>query len=91
MGWKHRDWFQAVDPAALYDRAGNIGPTVWWDGEIIGSWAVTAAGHVRTLIVADRGEDARTSIDRAANQLEVRLGGATVIPSVRTPLEQALT
>jgi hypothetical protein len=37
MGWKAKDWFLAIDPGLIYDRAGNIGPTLWWDGEIIGS------------------------------------------------------
>lgn len=27
MGWKDRDWFLAIDPGHIYDRAGNIGPT----------------------------------------------------------------
>ena len=37
MGWKHREWYLAVEPDAIFDRGGNIGPSVWWDGEIIGS------------------------------------------------------
>ena len=50
MGWKDREWFLGIDPAGLFDRAGNIGPTVWWDGEIVGSWA----DHPRTVICAGR-------------------------------------
>ncbi|MFD9409706.1 winged helix DNA-binding domain-containing protein [Streptomyces sp. NPDC059989] len=40
MGWRHRDWY--LDPAhvpELFDRYGNIGPTLWWHGRIIGGWA----------------------------------------------------
>ena len=32
MGWQGRDWYLA--PAlrpSLFDRSGNVGPTVWWD------------------------------------------------------------
>jgi hypothetical protein len=66
MGWKHRDWFLGIDRAAVFDRAGSIGPTVWWNGEIIGSWAVDAYGELRTRVLADRGAAATAAIDTAA-------------------------
>ena len=90
MGWKQRDWFTAVDPALIYDRAGNIGPTVWWNGELIGSWASTTDG-IRTTLIADRGRQAAAAVEHAANHLHARLGGATVTPAVRTPLERHLS
>ena len=90
MGWKHRDWFLGVDPHHIFDRAGNIGPTLWWDGEIIGSWAVTRGGEIRTGILADRGVEAANAIDRAAAQLHERIDGTLVTPAARTPLERSL-
>jgi hypothetical protein len=90
MGWKNRDWFLGIDSSLVFDRAGNIGPTLWWDGEIIGSWAVTPNGDLRTRVVADRGAEAQAAIERAASQLHARLNGAAVTPAIRTPLEQAL-
>ena len=90
MGWKHRAWFLGIDPGQVFDRAGNIGPTLWWDGEIVGSWAVTSGGEVRTALVADRGSEARNAIARAADRLRVRLEGAVVTPAVRTPLERSI-
>jgi hypothetical protein len=90
MGWKARDWFLAIDPGHIYDRAGNIGPTLWWDGEIIGSWAITPAGEIMTKAIADRGAEAHGAIDHAATQLHARLDGTVVTPAVRTPLEHAL-
>ena len=91
MGWKHRDWMFGIDPSLIFDRAGNIGPTVWWDGEIIGSWATTPEGELRTRVVADRGADARAAIERAAANLHARLDGAVITPAVRTPLERTLS
>jgi hypothetical protein len=91
MGWRHRHWFLGVDPAVVFDRAGNIGPTIWWDGEIIGSWAVTPSGDLRTAIVADRGQDAYTAVDLVAERLHTQFAGTVVIPAVRTPLELDLT
>jgi hypothetical protein len=90
MGWKDRDWFFAIDRHHVFDRAGNIGPTLWCNGEIIGSWAVSATGEVRTAILADRGAAAEAAVAVAAERLQDRLAGATVIPAIRTPLERSL-
>lgn len=90
MGWQERDWFLGVDPAQVFDRAGNIGPTVWWDGEIVGSWATTPGGDVRWELVADRGAHARDAVEQAASKLHARLHGAVVTPAIRTPLERSL-
>jgi hypothetical protein len=91
MGWKTRDWFLGIDPGHVFDRAGNIGPTLWWNGEIIGSWAITPSGELRTKVIADRGAEAHAAIDRAASHLHARLNRTAVTPAIRTPLEQSLT
>lgn len=91
MGWKHRDWFLGIDHQAVFDRAGNIGPTVWWNGEIIGSWAINAAGELRTRVLVDRGAAATAAIDTAAARLHQRLNGAAITPAIRTPLEHSIT
>jgi len=90
MGWKHRDWFLGVDPHQIFDRAGNIGPTTWWDGEIIGSWAVIRGGGIRTAVLADRGAAAANAVDQAAARLHERIDGTVVTPAARTPLERSL-
>lgn len=89
MGWKHRGWFTAADPALLFDRAGNIGPTLWWNGELVGGWASTAHG-IRLGITVDRGRDAVSGLEAAAGELEARLCGQVVTPAVATPLERRL-
>jgi hypothetical protein len=91
MGWKQRDWMFGIDQRAVFDQAGNIGPTVWWNGEVIGSWATTAAGELRTRILADRGAQAVAAVDSAAAQLHKRLDGATVTPAIRTSLERSIS
>lgn len=90
MGWKHREWFLGIDPHLVFDRAGNIGPTLWWDGEIIGSWAVASDGEVRTKAIADRGDEARAAVDQAASRLHARLEGTAVASAIRVPLERSL-
>lgn len=88
MGWKHRSWYFDIDPRQVVDQSGNIGPTVWWDGRIVGSWAVTHAGEIRTALLADHGTDAAHAVRAAADTLQRRLQGAVVTPAVRTPLER---
>ncbi|KOU59941.1 hypothetical protein ADK57_31495, partial [Streptomyces sp. MMG1533] len=37
MGWQQRDWYLAPElRAALFDYSGNVGPTVWWNGRVVG-------------------------------------------------------
>jgi hypothetical protein len=91
MGWKHRDWFLGIDHQAVFDRAGNIGPTVWWNGEIVGSWAINAAGELHTRVLIDRGAAATAAIDTAAARLHQRLNGAIFTSAIRTPLEHSIT
>lgn len=90
MGWKTRDWFFGVDQAEVFDTNGNIGPTLWWDGEIVGGWAVAPGGDLRVRVLADRGAEAAEACERAAAELEGRLGGAVVTPVFRTRLERSL-
>ena len=91
MGWKQRDWYLGEHRAALFDRNGNIGPTVWWDGRIIGGWAISGQGHVATRLLEDAGSEATSAVEARAAVLEKRLAGTVVVPSFRTPLERELS
>jgi hypothetical protein len=47
MGWKQRSWYLAPEIAArVVDRNGNIGPTVWADGRIVGGWIQRPDGSI---------------------------------------------
>ena len=91
MGWKERDWFLPPDPPSLYDSYGNIGPTIWWGGEVVGGWAVRLDGSIATEVLVDRGAEARRAVDVAAQDLARRLAGTVVVPTFRTPLERRLS
>jgi hypothetical protein len=91
MGWQQRDWFLGGHKQRLFDRNGNVGPTVWWGGRIIGGWAVRANGEIAWQPLEDIGADAIEAIDGAAAALEPRLDGTVVVPSFRTPLERDLS
>jgi hypothetical protein len=90
MGWKRREWFFGIDQRTVFDRMGNIGPTVWWDGEIVGGWAVAKTGEVRTAVVADRGAEALAAVEQVAARLHQRLDGTVVTPVFPTELERSL-
>ncbi|WP_431043830.1 winged helix DNA-binding domain-containing protein [Streptomyces sp. P1-3] len=92
MGWRGRDWY--LDPEhtpALFDRAGNIGPTVWWGGRVIGGWAQRADGELVWRLLADAGREARTAVEAEAERLRGWLGEVRVTPRFRTPLERELS
>ncbi len=93
MGWKARDWY--LDPGhvpRLFDRSGNIGPTVWWNGRIIGGWAQRADGEiVWRLLTDDGGREAASAVADEAARLAAWVGEVRVTPRFRTPLERELT
>ncbi len=91
MGWRHRAWY--LDPAhtaELFDRNGNIGPTVWWNGRIVGAWAQTPDGSIRHRLLTDPGREARTAVEAETARLAAFLGDTRVTPCYRTPLERRL-
>jgi hypothetical protein len=90
MGWSQRSWFLGDHKAALFDRSGNAGPTVWWNGRIIGGWAQRKDGEIAVRLLEDVGADAARAVDKEAERLQAWLGRARVTPRFRIPLEREL-
>ncbi|KOU52641.1 winged helix DNA-binding domain-containing protein [Streptomyces sp. WM6378] len=91
MGWRHRDFYLNPDhKPALFDRNGNIGPTIWWNGAIIGGWAQRRDGRIAWELLTDPGRAARTAIETEIARLTAFLGATRVTPQYRTPLERKL-
>ncbi|MFF4577927.1 winged helix DNA-binding domain-containing protein [Streptomyces sp. NPDC001389] len=91
MGWADRSFH--LDPAhrpALFDYAGNIGPTVWWNGEIVGGWAQRPDGEIVWRLLGSPGREAEEAIGAEAARLAAWVGDARVTPRFRTPLEREL-
>ena len=91
MGWQSREWFLGAYKAPLFDRSGNIGPTVWWGGRIVGGWAQRATGEIVYRLLEDTGAEAEAAVATEAAKLEEWLGDFRVTPRFRTPLERDLT
>lgn len=91
MGWSDRRWFLGDYGPALFDRTGNVGPTVWWDGRVVGGWAQRKEGDVVFRLLEDIGADGRAEVATHAEHLHRLLGPTRVTPRFRTPLERELT
>lgn len=94
MGWQQRDWYLAPElRPALFDRSGNVGPTVWWNGRVVGGWAQRPDGEITWRILAHDGIDRETeaAIGAAAERLRGWVGDTRVTPRFRTPVERELS
>jgi hypothetical protein len=90
MGWTGRVWYLGPHAGQLFDRSGNIGPTVWWCGRIVGGWGQRPDGEVVVRLLEDVGADAAAVVTAEASRLTAFLGGTRIAPRFRTPLEREL-
>src|SRR5262249_57420361 len=96
MGWRDRGWYVGEHAPALFDRSGNIGPTAWWDGRIVGGWAHRKDGEVAVRLLEDAGAGAAAAIPAEAQRLRDWIGAdqrhakTLIPPRFRPPLEREL-
>jgi hypothetical protein len=90
MGWAGRDWYLGEHAAALFDRSGNVGPTIWSDGRIVGGWAQRPDGEIAYRLLEDVGSDRAAAVEAAVERLATWVGPVRVTPRFRTPLEREL-
>jgi hypothetical protein len=91
MGWTERSWYLGPHAAALFDRSGNIGPSIWSDGRIVGGWAQRPDGEVAYRLLEDVGRQTAGAVEAAAGRLAKWIGPVRVTPRFRTPLERELS
>ncbi|MDH3606725.1 MAG: winged helix DNA-binding domain-containing protein [Acidimicrobiia bacterium] len=90
MGWKERSWFLADHEKPLFDRNGNIGPTIWVDGRIVGAWGQQADGRVVTAFLEPVSARTEKAVAARAVELTTWLDGAIVNPRFPAPLQSEL-
>jgi hypothetical protein len=90
MGWKGRDWYLGPHGPTLFDSNGNAGPTVWWDGRVVGGWSQRRDGEIALGLLEDVGRDARAAIDAEAERLAVWIGDARFSPGFLPPFQRKL-
>jgi DNA glycosylase AlkZ-like len=91
MGWAGRDWYLGEHGRILFDRNGNAGPTIWWDGRIVGGWAHRSDGELAYRLLEDVGAEAARALADAAERLRTWIGDVRITPRFRTPLERELS
>jgi hypothetical protein len=91
MGWKERGWYLGEHKAKIFDNTGNVGPTIWADGRIVGGWGQPDSGEVRFKLLEDVGAETTAAIEAEAAKWTAWLAGVRVTPRFRSPLEKALS
>ncbi|RSD17270.1 winged helix DNA-binding domain-containing protein [Amycolatopsis eburnea] len=91
MGWQDRDWFLGPHRPALFDRSGNIGPTIWSDGRVVGGWAQRPSGEIAWRLLEDVGGEVTKAVEVAAERCAEWFGEVRAVPRFRTPLERELS
>jgi hypothetical protein len=93
MGWQQRDWYLAPSlRPALFDRSGNVGPTVWCNGRVVGGWGQRPDGEIvwRLLDPEGVGREEKAAIAAQADRLRGWVGSTRVTPRFRNPLDKEL-
>ncbi|MFM2072283.1 MAG: hypothetical protein RLZZ623_2546 [Actinomycetota bacterium] len=92
MGWKQREWYVGDHTARLFDRNGNIGPTVWSNGRIIGRWLQRRPGGEVVFELFDKhSADVVAAVGTRVAELQTWLGPVTVSPRFPTPPPRTLS
>lgn len=91
MCWTDRGPF--LDPqiaGPLWDNTGNLAPTVWVDGRVVGGWACRKDGTVLFRVLDDQARRHEGAIAEEARRLQEALDGEAILPRFPTPLTKCL-
>ncbi len=91
MGWKERDWHVAAELVPrLFDRFGNVGPTVWVDGEIVGGWVQRPDGDIAVELATSLNPTHQALLEDAITELQNVVGDVVVRPRFPAPVQKEL-
>ncbi|MGB8861779.1 MAG: winged helix DNA-binding domain-containing protein [Ilumatobacteraceae bacterium] len=93
MGWKQREWYLGEWSAfggPLFDRNGNVGPTVWANGKVVGGWAQRKDGSIVHELLGPVDRSTQRAVVEAAERLRAVIGDARITPRFPTPLQKSL-
>jgi hypothetical protein len=91
MGWKERDWYLGPHAEVLFDGNGNAGPTVWWDGRVVGGWSQRKDGEIVFRLLEEIGADRVRAVEAEAERLASWLGDVRLAPGFLPPFQRALS
>ncbi|MDQ3122352.1 MAG: winged helix DNA-binding domain-containing protein [Actinomycetota bacterium] len=90
MGWKEREWYLGEHASLLFDSNGNAGPTVWWDGRVVGGWSQRRDGEIVYRLLEDVGSDAVRAVAAESARVSGWLGDARFSPGFLPPFQREL-
>jgi hypothetical protein len=91
MGWKQRAWYLDDETnARVTDRNGNIGPTVWVGGRIVGGWAQRADGTIAHDVDASLEAEHLELLDAEIDRLRALVGDTRFTPRFPSPNQKRL-
>ena len=90
MGWKERDWYLGPHASILFDSNGNAGPTVWWEGRVVGGWSQRRDGEIVYRLLEDVGADAVDAVESELERLTDWLGDVRFSPGFLPPFQREL-
>ena len=92
MGWKQRTWYLDEETnARVTDRNGNIGPTVWADGRVVGGWAQRSDGTIaHDVDLRQLGAEHRDLLDVEIERLRTLVGDTRFTPRFPSPTQKHL-
>ena len=90
MGWFERDWYLGTYKSLIFDTNGNAGPTMWWDGRIVGGWRQGDHGEVILQPLEDIGTEGHAALETEAARLTTFLAGTRFLPRFPSPLSKQL-
>ena len=90
MGWKEREWYLGPHGPTLFDVNGNAGPTIWWDGRVVGGWSQRRDGEIVYELLEDVGADAVRAVEAEAGRVAEWLGDVRFSPGFLPPFQRGL-
>ena len=91
MGWKQRDFYldtEYLEP--MFDRFGNIGPSIWADGRIVGGWIQRDDASITTELFVPLPKGSQRLLDDAIDQVQGAVGDVVVKPRFPARMQKAL-
>ncbi|MGJ0120259.1 winged helix DNA-binding domain-containing protein [Williamsia sp. MIQD14] len=85
MGWKERGWYLGDHAGHVFDRNGNGGQTIWWDGRIVGGWFQRPDGSIGLHPLEKLPRTAMTQLAARADDLAAWLGDTRPKPGYPAP------
>jgi hypothetical protein len=91
MGWKERGWYLPAHAADAFDRMGNAGPTIWVDGRVVGVWAQTPEGELRTHLFERLPVDQVAAVEGRLAEVAAMVGDTRFTVRFPSPVSTALS